>query len=149
MQAARGWYLAGETGGGIAAMPVSLLSIVCLFGCGAPDTAQVSGRVLMADGSPPQGVIRVIRFEPTDDTTASVRKAGFADLEDDGTFEMMTRKYGDGVYCGKYKVTFSCFANSDGTGSTIEKKFETAATTPYAIEVTGNLRDVAYELEPR
>ncbi len=126
-----------------------LVPVLCLSACGAPETAQVRGRVTMTDGTPPQGAIRVIRFEPTDDTTATVRKAGFADLEEDGSFEMMTRKYGDGVYCGKYKVTFSIFENTDGTGSTISKKYEAAATTPYVIEVTGNMRDLVYEIEPR
>ncbi len=126
-----------------------LLPVLCFTACGPPETAQVNGRVVMTDGTPPQGAIRVIRFEPTDDTTATVRKAAFADLEDDGRFEMMTRKYGDGVYCGKYKVTFSMFKNADGTGLTIPDKYGNAATTPFAVEITGDVRDLVYELESR
>jgi hypothetical protein len=115
-------------------------------GCGRSN-AQVSGKAQFSDGSPLTGEVRVIRFEPTADSPAEVRKSAFADIEPDGTFQMMTRQYGDGVIPGKYHVTFTVFKTAMGQESAIPKRYTAAELTPFSIEVSGDVQDLRYELE--
>lgn len=130
------------------AMTALLLGIVGQVGCGR-DAYQVSGRVQYKDGTPITGGLRVIRFEPTDDTTAKVRKAASAHLEDDGSFELYTRKPGDGVNAGKYAVTFTIRANPLGGKSLIPQRFTQRTSTPFDIVVDGDKKELLFELEKR
>lgn len=115
-------------------------------GCGGP-TAQVSGHAKFADGSPIKGGVRTIIFAPTDDSTAEVRKAASADIADDGSFALYTRKRGDGVYKGKYAVTFMVMKNAREGGLLVPEKYTYEETTPFKIEVTGDRSDLVFELE--
>src|SRR5687768_14245710 len=83
------------------------LCLIGQAGCGSRDSYQVSGRAQYKDGSPITGAMRVIRLEPTEDTTAEIRKAAGTSIAADGSFELFTRKPGDGVIPGKYAVTFT------------------------------------------
>ncbi len=131
-----------------------LRSATCLaacllsLGCGS-GKFPVSGKALFRDGTAAQGEIRVIRFEPTADTTAKVRKTAFADLEPDGSFDLFTRQPGDGVYRGKYAVTFTVFRTAQGREPAIAEKFTSAKTTPFTVEVNKPLHDLIFEIEPR
>lgn len=126
---------------------VSFVALSCILtGCGKP-TAQVSGRVTWTDGTPLEGEIRVIRFEPTADSTAEIKKAAFADIADDGSFELLTRQAGDGVYIGKYKVTFTVLKTAMGREPVLPEKYTTADASPFEMEVKSDISGLKYELE--
>src|SRR5687768_14509203 len=90
-----------------------LAILVCgpaFAGCGESNSAaQVRGKVIPKGGPLPAAGIRMVRFEPTADTTAAVRKGASGAINNDGTFEIYTRKPGDGVLLGKYAVTFAFY----------------------------------------
>ena len=124
---------------------------VCAFaGCGdSRDTVQVSGRVHYKGGAPLDGAARFIRFQPTDESPAKIRKAASAEIAPDGTFELYTRKPGDGVFPGRYAVNFTVFTSYTNGKSLIDPKYESAETTPYIVDVTEDMSDLVYELEKR
>jgi hypothetical protein len=108
----------------------------------------VKGKVLYKDGTVPQGGVRVIRFEPASDTTATIRKTASGQIQDDGSFELFTRKPGDGVFLGKYAVTFTHWRGTRDRVSLIDEKYTTAATTPYHVTVEEDVDDLKFEIEP-
>jgi hypothetical protein len=118
-----------------------------LIGCGGRTTYQASGRVQYADGSPITGGTCIIRFEPTDDTTAEIRKVASGYIESDGTFEMFTRKPGDGVIAGKYWVTFTVMDKPMGGKSLIPAKYTTIDATPFEVVIDEDKTDLEYKLE--
>jgi hypothetical protein len=122
------------------------LAAITLAGCGAKESYQVSGQVKYIDGSPITGGVRVVRFEPTDDTTAKIRKAASATIADDGSFTAFTRRPGDGVFAGKYAVTFSVLTQPLGGTSLIPDYYTDARSTPFKVEVDGD-KELNYELE--
>ena len=126
---------------------VLLLAIIGLAGCGAKETYQVSGRVQYSDGSPITGGVRVVRLQPTEDTTAKVRKAASADIAEDGSFELFTRRPGDGVFAGKYSVTFSILTQPLGGTSLIPAYYTDARSSPFTIEVVDDRSDLNFELD--
>jgi hypothetical protein len=128
-------------------LAATALTCSSLIGCGGRSTYQVSGRVQYADGSPLTGGTRIIRLEPTDDTTAEIRKVASGYIEPDGTFEMFTRKPGDGVIAGKYWVTFSVMDKPMGGKSLIAEKFTRIESTPFEILVDEDKSGLLYELE--
>lgn len=119
-------------------------------GCGRRSgTARVSGRVTFKDGTVPQGAVCVVRFQPASDSSAAIRKAASADIQKDGLFEAYTRNPGDGVFIGKYDVTFSVLQDvTSSASSLIDPKYTKAKTTPYHVTVDGNVDDLKFELEP-
>jgi hypothetical protein len=117
-------------------------------GCNDRATAQVKGKVLYPDGSAPKGGVRVIRFEPTPDTTATIRKTASSEIADDGSFDLFTRKPGDGVILGKYAVTFSVWRAPRDRVSLIDEKYTASATTPYTVTVDDDMDDLKFEIEP-
>jgi hypothetical protein len=124
------------------------LLYVPAVGCNSRPTAQVSGKVLYKDGSVPRGGVRIIRFEPTADTTATIRKTASSEIRDDGTFQLYTRKPGDGVILGKYSVTFSVFRGPRDRVSLIDEKYTASSTTPYQVTVEDDMEDLKFEIEP-
>lgn len=142
----RHWQSGGRLNGKMFALCVALF-VALIAGCNSRPTAQVKGKVLYKDGSVPQGGVRVIRFEPTADTTATTRKTATGDIADDGSFEMYSRKPGDGVFLGKYAVTFSVWRGPRDRVSLIDEKYTASATTPYTVTVEGDMEDLKYELE--
>jgi hypothetical protein len=107
----------------------------------------VSGKVHYKDGTPITGAARVIRFEPTGSSTATIKKTASGDIAEDGSFEMFTRKPGDGVIPGKYAVTFSVMDKPMGGKLLIPAKYNSAAETPFEVTVDGNKTDLLYELD--
>ncbi len=127
-------------------MPLCLIGIL---GCQKrAATAQIRGKVLFKDGTVPKGGVCVVKFEPAEDTTAEIRKAASGRIEPDGSFEMATRKPGDGVFLGNYAVTFSVWKGPRDPTSLIALKYTRAGTTPYKIIVDGDKDDLFYEIEP-
>jgi hypothetical protein len=131
-------------------LPLVIAGLVALGGCGGrAGTAEVKGRVIFKDGSVPRGAVCVVRFQPATDSTAEIRKAATGEIEADGHFEAFTRKPGDGVFVGKYDVTFSVL--EDGTrsdSSLIDEKFTRASTTPYHVTIEDDVSDLEFQLEP-
>ncbi|QDU88508.1 hypothetical protein Pla175_18860 [Pirellulimonas nuda] len=115
-------------------------------GCGS-DMAPVAGRVEFSDGSPVRGGIRVIRFEPDDDSPAEVRKAGSGDIAEDGSFVITTKKPGDGVYRGKYVVTFTVISDRESAKSLIPSQYTTYVDSPFEVTVDRGKSDYLFKLE--
>lgn len=136
-------------GMGLARWLPLVIFISCVAGCsGRSTTAQVRGRVTFKDGSIPLGEVCVVRFEPTPDSTATIRKAASGEIGRDGSFAMYTRKPGDGVLLGSYAVTFSVWKDRFNPESLIAEKYTSASTTPYKVDVEGDLDDLVFEIEP-
>lgn len=128
---------------------VSLLSFVGALGCGGRSgTAQVSGRVLYKDGTVPSGGVCVVQFVPAGDSPAKIRKAASGEIQDDGWFEAYTRTPGDGVFLGKYDVTFAVWQGAMQPASLIDGKYTKASTTPYHITIDDDVSDLQFEIEP-
>jgi hypothetical protein len=123
------------------------LATAGMAGCGAKDAYQVRGRVQYTDGSPLTGAVRIIRFQPTENSTAKVRKAASGSIAQDGSFEMFTRRPGDGVYAGTYAVTFSVLTQPMGGTSLIPAYYTHPQSTPFKVEVDEDKTDLIYELD--
>jgi hypothetical protein len=136
-----------------ASVLVELLAVIfivgSLGGCDdRPATAQVRGRVMYKDGSVPQSEVCVVRFEPAADSKAPIKKAASGEIARDGSFEMYTRKPGDGVFLGNYAVTFSVWKDRETPESLIAAKYTKSETTPYKIQVEQDVDNLVYEIEP-
>jgi hypothetical protein len=127
---------------------MAIVSVACL-GCAGKDTAQVSGRVQYKGGEPIKAGIRVIRFEPAADTTATVRKTASGNIADDGSFTLFTRKPGDGVYLGNYDVTFTILSSATGGENLTRPEYMRAESTPFHATVDGDTANLVFELEPK
>jgi hypothetical protein len=123
------------------------LGLVSQTGCGQRSSYQVSGNVHYKDGSPITGGTCVIRFEPTQSSTATLKKTATGIIAQDGSFQMFTRKPGDGVIPGKYAVTFLVKDKPMGGKMLIPEKYVSATETPFEITVDGNKTDLLYELD--
>lgn len=121
--------------------------MMCLAGCDEREIYQVRGKVQYEGGSPITGGVRVIRLEPAQDTTATVVKAASGNIAVDGTFEMFTRRPGDGVYAGKYAVTFTVLKGAMDAKPLIAEKYSQGDQTPFELVVDGDKTDLVYELE--
>jgi len=130
-------------------LPVALACIVSVVGCNkGPTMVQVQGKVAYKDGSALRGGVRVVRFEPSKDSTAEVRRLASGEIEKDGSFKLFTRRPGDGVFPGKYNVTFTVWKGSHEPTSFILDKYTTSATTPYHVTIDRDQDDLKFELEP-
>lgn len=127
------------------ALAVGLLNQV---GCNnGRKTYQVAGHARYKDGSPITGGVRAIRLEPTESSTAEIRKSASGDIAPDGSFTMFTRKPGDGVIPGEYAVTFTVLDKPMGGKSLILSKYGSPTDTPFEISVDGDKTDLIFELE--
>jgi hypothetical protein len=129
----------------------AVAGVLSLAGCDrGPAMSQVSGKVFYADGSVPQGSVCIVRFVPTAESTAAVRKGASGPIEADGSFQMNTRMAGDGVHDGEYAVTFVVLKNAmDSTSSLIDPKYGNATTTPYKVTIDGDRSDLEYKIEKK
>jgi hypothetical protein len=133
----------------IASLWLASILAASFVGCQRrPATAEISGKVLYKDGSVPNGGVRVVRFEPTPDSPAEIRKTASSEIRDDGSFELYTRRPGDGVFLGKYAVTFTVWKGPRDKVSLIDPVYTTSANTPYTFTVDGDKDGVLFEIEP-
>jgi hypothetical protein len=107
----------------------------------------VRGKVLFKNGEMPKTSVRYIRFECAADTDAVVHKGASGAIEDSGTFELYTRRPGDGVHYGKYAVTFAIQPGSMDRRSLVPAKYTSAATTPYYVVVDKDLDNLEFEID--
>jgi hypothetical protein len=118
------------------------------FGCGKSNpVGQVSGKIIFKNGAIPPAGVRVVRLEPTADSNMAVRKGATGRISDDGTFEIYTRKPGDGVHFGNYAVTFAFWKSAMDHTSLIEPRYTDAKNTPYHLIVDKDIVGLEYELE--
>ena len=97
------------------------------LGCrpGEPAAVQVSGTLKHADGTPVAGESGTIVFQPVGEgQPASGAVAA------DGSYKLMTRKPGDGVAPGKYKVVLKVWKNYRDQTLAVPERYGDAATTP-------------------
>jgi hypothetical protein len=131
-------------------MPL-LVAAACVAGnagCGeSHPVAQVRGKVICTGGTLPAAPIRMVRLQPTSDSGAVIRKGASGSINDDGSFELYTRRPGDGVHAGKYAVTFAFYKGAMDQKSLIPAKYASAATTPLQLEVKDDVDDLVLEIE--
>jgi hypothetical protein len=126
-----------------------LLMGTVIVGCDrGPAMYQVSGTVLYKDGSVPKGGIAVVTFQPTETSTAEIRKGATGAIGPDGSFAMSTRKTGDGVYAGEYDVMFSVRKAVMDPISYIPQKYSIPGESGYSVTVDGDIDDLKFEIEP-
>jgi hypothetical protein len=119
-----------------------------MVGCGkSQPVAKVCGKISFKDSSLQNAGIRMVRFEPAADTSATIRKGASGTINEDGSYELYTRRPGDGVYLGKYAVTFAVYRGAMDQRSLIPTKYTSAATTPYQVVVDQNKDDLNFEIE--
>lgn len=124
-------------------------SFTAIVGCGdSRPVAQIRGKVVAKNGALPSAPMRVVRFEPTPDSNAAIRKGASGSINDDGSFELFTRRPGDGVHHGKYAVTFAFFRSATDQRPLIAPKYSKATTTPYQLVVDKDMDDLSFEIEP-
>lgn len=129
------------------AVVVAIVGLALVAGCSRRTTYQVTGHAQYKDGSPITGGVRLVHFEPTASSPATIRKAATGEIGADGSFEMFTRKPGDGVIPGKYAVTFVVMDKPMGGKMLIPPKYVSPVDTPFEINVDGDKSGLSYELE--
>jgi hypothetical protein len=123
--------------------------LAAISGCdGGKSMGRVRGKVFYKDGSVPRAAVCVVSLLPSSTSTAVVRKGASSAIEPDGSFDMMTRKPGDGAYYGDYVVTFTIIKGPNDPTSLILPKYSNQNDTPYKLTVDGNKDDLRYEVEP-
>jgi len=90
-----------------------------------------------------------VNLEPTVDSPAEIRKAASGQIsKEDGSFELYTRKPGDGVFLGEYAVVFAVWKGPMEPVSLIDEKYTNSTTTPYHVTVDQDMHELVFELEP-
>ncbi|MBA4107081.1 MAG: hypothetical protein C0485_15150 [Pirellula sp.] len=127
---------------------VAAACVTGIAGCGeSRPVAQVRGKVICKGGALPAAGIRMVRLQPTTDSDAVIRKGAGGSIKGDGSFELYTRRPGDGVHAGKYAVTFAFYKGAMDQKSLIPAKYANAATTPLHLDVKEDIDDLVLEIE--
>ncbi len=112
-----------------------LLPLVALVltGCGESEVelAPAGGTVKFTDGTVPQGETAIVNFSPSGKDKKALKKGASADIQPDGSFQLMTVEPGDGVIPGKYKVTIIVHKTYLGQELLVPPKYLQAQTTPF------------------
>jgi len=127
----------------------SFVMLLPLAGCGTdgPTMGKVTGKVLYKDGSVPTGGEVVIRFEPAPGTNAEIRKAASCMIMEDGTYDLLTVKPGDGAIFGTYKVVFTILESYRTGVSLVDEKYTKAETTPFERVIDSSSHQFDFEIE--
>lgn len=128
-----------------------LLVLPCagaLSGCGSKEMYHVSGKVTYKDGSVPKGILAVIQFTPTANSTATVHKGASGAIDpSDGSFDMVTRISGDGVHRGEYGVTFRIIRDPTTQTSLVGPKYTSPTNPAFTVNVDRDIADLNYQIE--
>ncbi len=137
--------------GGVSMQKVACLLVLLLpiAGCGnqGPSMGTVTGKISYADGSNPKGGIAVIRFEVASDSSTELRKAASADIEPDGSYELMTIRPGDGAYYGEYDVVFTIQKSYRDSKPLVAEKYTLASSSPFQRTVDSPSHVFDFEIE--
>lgn len=126
---------------------VVLPCVVALSGCGNREMFHVSGKVTYKDGSVPKGILAVVIFTPTGNSSAAIRKSASGAIEPDGSFDMVTRMSGDGVHRGEYAVTFRILRDPLTQASLVSPKYTSPVNSAFTVTVDHDISDLNYQIE--
>lgn len=122
------------------ALLIALLPGLCGCGDDRPPLLNVSGRVLLNGEGVTAGAIN---FHP-EATNVWAKDNPSSQLQLDGSFQMKTFPYGDGVPLGKYKVTLT----PELAARIKHPELGFADKTPWEIDIVGEeIRDHVFEVE--
>jgi hypothetical protein len=127
---------------------VLFASFACLAGCThSAGVAHVKGKVTFK-GIEPNTQIKNIGFLPTADSTAEIRKGASSAIGADGSYELWTRKPGDGIYVGEYDVIIIVSKSATDQTSLIPPKYATRTTTPFKnVKIDKSMDDLNFEVD--
>jgi hypothetical protein len=127
----------------------ALVCAVLLSGCThRPKIVHVKGKVTFKNGPMPNAPIRMIGFLPTENSTAEIRKGASSIIAADGSYDVWTRKPGDGIYAGEYDVTFALQKGPTDPTSVVPVKYANRQTTPFKnVTVDKNTDDLNFEID--
>jgi hypothetical protein len=128
---------------------VLLACVAVVAGCNhGPAKYQVRGHVFYKDGTVPRGGVAVVVFQPKKDTTAEIHKGASGAINPDGSFELWTRKGGDGVYRGEYDVGFTVLKGPMDPKPLVLEKYAMPGAAGYSVTVDRDIDDLKFEIEP-
>jgi hypothetical protein len=102
----------------------------------------VTGTVKNANGSPIESESRMVVFHPI-----SGGKPASGTAEKDGSFTLMTKKPGDGVAPGKYKVALLFMKNYPTGKIAVPQKYGDPSTTPLEATVDAGHTHFDFKVE--
>lgn len=112
----------------------AIATFACAFsGCGGSEfnLVPVTGKVTFADPAVLQAEIKTINFVPKElGGGGKGGKAANGNIQDDGTFKLMTMVPDDGAFPGDYRVEIHVFKTYRGREVMIDPKYDKAGTTP-------------------
>ena len=113
-----------------------LLSFVAA-GCGGPPVSlvPVEGIVVFEGGKIPDAAVATVHFEPVADGPQHIRKVASGTVGPDGRFTLMTRRPGDGVIPGRYRVFFTVEKTFAGREQLVPARYASAEETPFEVSV--------------
>jgi hypothetical protein len=97
-------------------MAIAVL-VLAVAGCGGPKLYPVKGRITL-EGKPMKGG-GAITFMPVSDQTA---KLASGTIDENGNYELMTEKPGDGSMPGEFRVVINQTVEEEGEGGSDESK---------------------------
>lgn len=131
------------------ALALGLGCLLVLIGCNhGPEMYHVQGKVLYKDGTVPRAAVAVVFFQPKADSTAVIRKSASSTIKPDGSFDLWTRKGGDGVNKGEYSVGFNIIKAIMDPKPLIAEKYTRPETSGYEVTVDRDISDLKFEIEP-
>jgi hypothetical protein len=121
-----------------------VLTLAAIAGCrgGEGELIPVTGTVKYADGSAIKFENGAVLFQPE-----SPGDHANGAVEPDGSFTMMTKKPGDGVKPGKYKVVLQLWKSYRDQTLAVPEKYGDAATTPLEVTVDADHDEFDFEVE--
>ena len=132
-----------------AGLPVVLIGLWCLAGCGKSGFYPVRGQVVSPDGSP---VTKLNGFNVVFEGKApdGVGYSALGTIDAEGRFELFTAKPGDGVPVGSCQVLIEpkMIDSERETPYPIHAKYRTFATSGLTVEVKPEANDVKLTVEP-
>lgn len=130
-------------------VPLCLTAVAFSLGCNrGPEMYEVSGHVYYKDGTVPRGGVAVVFLQPTKESSATVRKGASGAIQPDGSFQLWTRRAGDGVHKGEYNVGFNVLKSPMDPKPLIHEKYTNPATSGYSVTVDRDINDLKFEIEP-
>jgi hypothetical protein len=129
---------------------VLALLVIAAAGCEhGPRMYKVSGKVTFKGGPMPHAGVCTVQFIPSAGTSATEHKGAGGAINPDGTFEMHTRKPGDGVVPGEYDVTFAIWPGPMDPRPLVLPKYTSPSATPYKnVKIDRDISDLEFEVEP-
>ncbi|RCS46390.1 hypothetical protein DTL42_15595 [Bremerella cremea] len=128
---------------------IVLLGLAPMLGCDkSVATHPVSGKVVLANGSPANGGI--VKFRTTSEEGEMVKASG--KIQSDGSFQLSTFEDGDGALEGDHEVILFSPASGDGNVSVapnFASKYRNYETSGLKFAIAPGENDIVIQLEAR